>query len=85
MYVLFSLDTGFRCKDNGVRYPRWNMRVFDKDIFEAVINLRLACVNEVADMDSVCRARWLTSTISMACDCASKRTHGNNSNRSKYW
>lgn len=85
MYVRFSLDTDFKLYKNCVKYPRWNLSVFDKGMFEEVINFCLGCFDAEVVMKGEKRARWLTSTIIMACDCAARRTLGRSSRRCKYW
>lgn len=84
--MLFSLNTGLKFDNNRVKCMGWNLNKFDKELFVAVINVHLACIDDNTMRDCRKRARWLTSTLTMACDCAAKRK-GNNKyqSRCKFW
>lgn len=84
-YVIFSLNTGL--EERGVRYtyPMWSMKNFNKELFNEAINFRFHCYDSAVVPDGVAKAKWLGSTITMACDCASKRSSGNHAAKSKYW
>lgn len=84
-YLLYSLDAGLRLCKSRVAFPRWNLGNFDKELFEEVINIRLACFDLGEDINAERRARWLTSTIVMACDCAARRVRSRWLDGSKYW
>lgn len=85
MYVGFSLEIGFSLGKRDVKWPRWNLNTFNKDTFEEIIRFRIAGLGDEDRMNAEQRAKWLTLTIVMACDCAAKRVCGRSSDRCKYW
>lgn len=85
MYLRFSLVNGPRLGNRSIRWPRWNMSTFDKDTFEEVIRFRLIGLDGVDRMKGEQRAKWISATIAMACDCAARRAYGRSSDRCRYW
>jgi len=84
-YVLFLLDTGVGGTRRGVKYPRWNLKSLDTELFKEVINWCFECYDSTAVYDGTKKASWLSSTITRATDCAAKRSSGNGLAKSKYW
>lgn len=79
------MSTELRREERRNKYPRWNLNIFDKNLFNEVLNFRLECIDNRNGGRGIARANWLTSSITMACDCASRRTRYAPSYRSKYW
>lgn len=84
-YVLFSLNTGIGDSRKGFKYPRWNPKSFNDELFREIINWRFECYDEAAIYDGMKKVKWLGSTVVMASDCAAKRSSGGGKAKNKYW
>lgn len=83
--VTFSLEVGFVLANCGNRYPRWSRSKFDKEMFKEVIYWRLDCIDSQANNNGNRMAKWIESTLTMACDCASIRLGVNIRSKGRYW
>lgn len=83
LYVAFTVDLGFAIPNGCSVYLRWSRNRFDKEMFREVVNLRLDCKDFFDRSSCDKKAKWLRTTLTMACDCAFIRI-GKRS-RSRYW
>lgn len=83
-YVTFEFrERDVYVQEVNARYPRWNIKKFDDDLFSEILSIKSECFPREGDIEEMCK--WLKNALMDACDLASRRYSPRPARKAAYW